>query len=235
MIIYRGPSRIDGRPIVAILTSATGRPSQNRKTGAMAQLWIMPELESPLESTRSGADESVCGKCPLKGLLGKDRTCYVDLSRAPLSVWNKSHRGGYEPDDHKPIGRPVRFGAWGDPAALPLPVIKRLALRAPGWTGYTHQWRKLRGSWRRYLMASADSPADRLEAKRRGWRTFRTQRPGEELEAGEISCPASDEAGKLTTCERCGLCNGKRTDRDPRRDIAIVAHGAGAGNLETIR
>jgi hypothetical protein len=50
---------------------------------------------------------------------------------------------------------------------------------------------------------------------------------------GEIACPASDEAGKRTTCEKCKLCNGADTRNskgyqlyDNRKSISIIVHGA---------
>ncbi len=77
--LYRGPSALDGSPIVAIATGIK-RPSANAKTGAMVQVWILPDNgENPLESVRSGEDASVCGDCPLRGILGKKRTPRVSL------------------------------------------------------------------------------------------------------------------------------------------------------------
>ena len=42
-VIYDGPSRLDGKPVIAILTLE----SANIKTGNMAQLWIMARDEMP--------------------------------------------------------------------------------------------------------------------------------------------------------------------------------------------
>ena len=76
-------------------------------------------------------------------------------------------------------------------------------------------------------MASTDSPADHQEAQHRGWRTFRTKAPDEALLPGEITCPASAESGKLTTCERCRLCDGTHNGKhsDSVRSVAIDVHG----------
>ena len=42
----------------------------------------------------------------------------------------------------------------------------------------------------------------------------------------EILCPASEEAGKKTSCIKCGLCAGTTTKS--KKSIAIVAHGNGS-------
>lgn len=67
MIILEGPPPIDGAPIVAILNGATGRSSANRKTGAMAQLWIIRADISPVDAIHTGEDASVCAPSPLVG------------------------------------------------------------------------------------------------------------------------------------------------------------------------
>jgi hypothetical protein len=241
--VYEGPSMLDGSPIVAIATGIR-TPSNNRKTGAMVQVWILPLDASPLESVRTGADASVCGDCPLRGLLGKERACYVDLGKAPLGVWRAFHRGAYAEWSGEAFSRPLRLGAWGDPAALPADVLERLTSSAPkGHTGYTHAWRKLTGrKGRRYrslLMASADSEADGRTARARGWRTFRVLPAASAAEGpilpgespAEVWCPASPEGGDRSTCDRCKLCSGSSGRTDPRKSIAIRAHGPGARNL----
>jgi hypothetical protein len=54
-IIDRGLSPIDGQPYVAILTLE----SSNRKTGNMAQVWIMREDINPVEAVQTGEDVTV--------------------------------------------------------------------------------------------------------------------------------------------------------------------------------
>ena len=121
-------------------------------------------------------------------------------------------------------------GGWaddGDPAAVPIRVWHAILEGARHWTGYTHQWRRF-PSFKTLCMASCDTPADRVEAATAGWRTFRTLSEGEDLAEGEISCPASAESGKLTTCDKCGLCDGTRYCRHTAavRSIAIQIHGS---------
>jgi hypothetical protein len=82
-------------------------------------------------------------------------------------------------------------------------------------------------------MASVDTVEEAHAAWLGGWRTFRIRAPQDPLLALdrtplECVCPASDEAGHRTTCERCQLCRG--TDR-PARSIAIVVHGKPYSNV----
>lgn len=227
--IWDGNSAIDGAPIVAIVTGLK-RPSKNPKTGPMAQLWILRADISPLDAIASGSDRSICGDCGLRGSNGRERGCYVAVKNAPLAVWRRFTRGGYEsltPIALSAILRErklrIRLGAYGDPAALPIAVIRDLVSQAPGWTGYTHRWQS-RGDLAPYVMASADSPALAQRANALGFRTFRTRVDDQQLLPGEIACPASDEMDHRTSCDRCNLCNGATAD-DRRRSIAIIAHG----------
>lgn len=225
MILYDGPSRIDGQPIVAIATGYD-RPSKNTKTGSMMQVWILHRDSSPVSAVMTGADKAICGNCRHRGTLG-NRTCYVNVGKAPNNVWKKYQQGGYAHATNLiqfGTGRLIRLGAYGDPAAVPTDVWKRLTLGARGWTGYTHLW-KLRPSLKSLLMASVDTEQEHLLAKSMGWRTFRvkpTTKP--ETVMGEIVCPASEEMGHRATCASCLLCNGARVG-DVRKDISILAHG----------
>lgn len=230
LIIYTGPSRLDGSPIVAILTGLD-KPSGNEKTGDMPQLWILPDAgEDPFAAKKSGGDAAVCGDCPLR-----DGRCYVSLLRGPLAIYRAYKAGKYSDGRHltaeqiraactTELGRrrSIRLGAYGDPAALPLPVVQRLVSASPVHTGYTHQWRRF-PELRPYVMASCDTVADYEEARAQGWRCFRVaSAPARELQPGEVWCPAAPEGGASRTCAECGLCRGG--ERVP--SIAILPHGA---------
>lgn len=235
-IVWRGESEfLIGAPIMAIVTGLT-RPSMNPKTGPMAQLWIVRSDMSPLEAIGRKADYAVCGDCPLRGD-GTHRACYVSMKNAPLAI--------YRAADSYPIMTPaevnaiirerglsLRLGAYGEPTAIPLNVIQELA-EGVRTTGYTHQW-MTKSSYRPYLMASVDTPEQAERAHMSGWRTFRTRTTDEPLRDREIICPASDEGGKRTTCEKCTLCNGTTKD-DRRKSIAIIAHGNGKVHFLTFR
>lgn len=212
--------------------------SDNRKTGNMVQVWILRNDMSPVDAVRSNQDDAICGDCKLRGDdAWSGRTCYVNVAQGPNAVWRAYSAGRYE---YLPQcrysevfdGRAVRFGAYGDPVHIPLGIVRYICFFARRWTGYTHQWNKPQyRPYQEYLMASVDSEGEYWRAHFHGWRCFRVRGSEAFIIPGEISCPASDEMGHKTTCERCGLCNGKRARLDGRKDITIVAHGIGAKNL----
>ena len=228
-IAYDGPSAIDGAPIVVIVTGLTG--SANRKTGSMVQTFILRQDIHPTEALKTGEDESICGQCEHRPLLARETgkaPCYVDVSRAPASVWRAYRRGRYTKAPVHVIaralaGRVLRIGTYGDPAAAPVRVWQALTVYVAGWTGYSHQWRTLDRAWQLLVMASADSPADRADAKAAGWRTFRVS-IGLDRQDGEISCPASREAGARVQCIDCKLCKGAQI---VAKDIVIADHALG--------
>ena len=211
--------------------------SDNTKTGPMDQTWILAKDESPVEAVKSGLDEVICGKCPMRAPMGSGfsgRTCYVNVAQGPNAVWRAWRNGRYP---FLPAyryadvftNRAVRFGAYGDPVHIPLRIVRWIVFFASKHTGYTHQWQDAQYQvYREYLMASVESSESSAMAHAAGWRTFRVRRADEVLDAGEITCPASDEAGNRTQCIRCGLCAGSRK---MAKNVAIIAHGIGARNL----
>lgn len=226
VVLYRGPSMLDGAPIVVIATGIASS-SRNSKTGDLVQTWILREDVNPIDAVNSGDDASICGACPHRGQIidGRNvgRSCYVTIFQAPRNVWQSYHRGIYRDyQDGDLAGRTVRLGAYGDPAAVPAHIWHAVLATASGWTGYTHQWRE-HDALKAYVMASCDTVADYVEAKAAGWRTFRVRSASEPLATMEIVCPASEEAGKRTSCASCRLCAGASK---LSKDIAIIAHGA---------
>jgi hypothetical protein len=234
-IIYRGPSLLDGSPIVVIATYS----DRNRKTGTMVQTYIIRADMDPVTANRTGADEAICGTCPLRGIANltkakgqaDKRPCYVTLIHGPSLVYRSMLRGVYpdatDPDAATAIGwgRMVRIGTYGDPAAVPMHVWDALTMRAKGWTAYTHQWLHHFDALT-YAMASVESLTAAKYVWARNGRTFRIIRDVAEIDpAREVLCPASAEAGKRTTCADCRLCAGQAT-RSPK-SVAIVAHGNG--------
>lgn len=232
-VVYRGPSALNGAPIVAILSNVRD-PSVNGKTGPMAQLWILTADESPTDAQRSGADAAVCGACPMRPALAKPGAvrCYVKPFRGALPTWKANHA---EPEDLNGAivamaGRALRLGAYGDPAAIPesAGVVQALCAAASTWTGYSHQWRDRRAAWLRpYVMASIDVGSDRTvraelgRAHRAGWRTFRVTDPDRPtlIEGAEIVCPYVTHGRQ---CIECGLCTGALAAST--RSIVIAAH-----------
>jgi hypothetical protein len=231
-ILYEGPSLINGEPIVVVVTMK----SANRKTGNMPQVWILRKDMTPVEAVKSGDDEAICGKCPHRGT-----TCYVNVGQAPQAVFRTYRNGGYQKVSLDKASilfskRQVRLGAYGDPAAYPVEISAAIAKEAKGNTGYTHQWRTCDQRLKRYVMASVDSPEEAALAQSRGWRTFRVRSEDDPIEQGEISCPASDEAGKKTTCADCLLCSGDMSDRSRKiPSISIIVHGKGATHFNNVK
>lgn len=239
MIIYEGPSQIDRSPIVAILTGHD-TPSVNKKTGPMAQVWILCRDTHPVEAAKSGDDIGACGGC-IHRKLNLD-TCYVTLAHGPAAVWRKYKAGGYPhvagiewpagaaPNrilHRHPRVKGVRFGAYGDPMALPIEVIEQVASWFEFWTGYTHQWRR-RGSeaYAPFCMASIELAHQAPQAWKRGFRTFSTD-PGT---ADSIECPADPAAG--ITCDTCKACGGDSSASGFVSGIWIDPHGRGSQRVE---
>jgi hypothetical protein len=227
-VFYRGPSMLDGSPIIAVATG-TAKGSRNIKTGAEVQTWILRDDVSPVEAIKTGADAAICGDCVHRGDgNGANRSCYVTVFQAPLVVWKSAQRGLYpvvSPVEAGAAlaGKVLRLGSYGDPAAVPVDVWNALVADVAGHTGYTHQWRTsdaLRG----LCMASCDTSFEQELACAQGWRTFRVMAPNSPLLPREINCPASKEAGAKTSCSACKACGG--TSAKAKVNIAIVAHGA---------
>jgi hypothetical protein len=128
-IIYKGPSLLDGKPIVVIATYS----KRNIKTGEVVQTYILVDGINPLEASKTGADFSICGDCAMRGEVttdpnrkqAKNRRCYVNLGQGVLIVYKSFLRGVYAMADNiaarKSIGRGrfVRIGTYGDGAAVP--------------------------------------------------------------------------------------------------------------------
>lgn len=222
-VLHEGPSQLDGAPVVVLVTGVD-TPSRNIKTGPLIQTWILRADVHPMDAIHSGQDASICGACVHRG-----RSCYVNVGWAPGNLWRAWRRGRVAPLQ-PPTGRVVRLGAYGDPVAAPIDAWRAYLAPARGWVGYTHQWAApVAAPFKVLCMASVDTPEEAREARRQGWRTFRIRSVGGALstDAREVVCPASDEAGKRTTCEKCRLCDGGARAKAPH--VAIIAHGAKRG------
>lgn len=233
-IIYRGPSLIDGAPIVAIAIDS----ARNTKTGRMVQTYILRADIDPRDASKTGADFSICGTCPHRGAptddpnakQAKGRSCYVLLGQGPLIAYRSMLRGVYpEISGHAAIaaigaGKLVRLGTYGDPAAVPSFIWESLISEAAGHTAYSHQAATVGADFRpAYMMQSADTEDDARAAWAQGRRTFRVVKSVADIVPGkEILCPASKEAGRRVTCSQCKLCGGNSV---AGKSIAIPDHG----------
>lgn len=230
MVLYRGESPfIDGddRAYAVILTFQ----SDNRKTGDMAQVWLIPENESPLEARKLGLHRIVCGDCPVVKL------CYVNLAHRPRTLYAAYKAGDYpdaDPEVYEPVVayKGVRFGAYGDPVLLPLPLVERLAgLAGRRFTGYTHQWRREEyQGYRPYFMASCETLEDVQLAERMGWRWYMVTL--EDQVAGAVLCPHQNEQNKYTVlCNNCWACNGANRPVGARQRANIIARPTGHSGI----
>ena len=226
-ILQRLNSPINGEPIVVILTI----DSANRKTGNMAQVWILLEDMNPVQAIADGEDYAICGNCPHRlDLTTGNRSCYVNVGQAPLAVWKAYKAGKYgklsdlNPEDLQK--KSIRWGAYGDPAIISPVLFQTINEHAKSHTGYTHQWRE---PWAQVykgdFMASCDGLADYLDASAHGWKCFSVTPKGTTGQGKQ--CPATVE-GSQAQCITCNLCNGDKAD------IWVEAHGAGAKHVTQV-
>ena len=229
MKVWQGPSAYDGRPIYLAITNLV-RDSVNRKTGPTAYAWIMSAEAEPHTAAKAGDDRSCCGDCvrrPANGEYLKAngmKACYVVKHEAPLSI----HRSL---KDATPVGlerakralehsgKILRWGAYGDPAMLPIELGRELSSAAQDHVGYSNQWHlAFAQPWQSLLMASVSSFEAMLQAQAMGWHTFRADKLGSAIANHETICPAYDTKNAVQ-CVSCKLCNPKRG-----RDVVIVEH-----------
>lgn len=231
MILWQGPSQIDGKPIVLIgIKPKKGKA--NKKTGGMIQTYILRGDIAPLSALKTGDDVSICGDCKHRPAnLG---TCYVAVFQGPTMVWNKYQKNGYSTLSLKQGAEwlrdgLVRLGAYGDPAAVPFEVWHSLLRYTATWTGYTHQWHLEQfQEFSEYCMASCDTLEELKQAQDKGWRTFTiTQKDlatvDPMVKSKAFLCPASEEAGKKIQCESCLACSG--TGGSNTASVYIPVHG----------
>lgn len=232
-IAYEGPSEIDGAPIVVIV-NRIDQDSENEKTGALVQSFIIRSDVAPTDALKTGDDASICGDCQHRPLLAKTNgaaPCYVNVGRSVRSVYEAYRRGRYTKADAATIaralaGKIVRLGTYGDPAAAPVRMWEQITRYALGRRGYTHQWDRPgfdAAAWGRLVMASADTIDEAAKANLLGMRVFRVS-IGVDKQAGEVTCPASAEGGRKSTCAKCTLCAGTSIQA---RDVVIADHATG--------
>jgi hypothetical protein len=223
-VIYDGPSRINGKPIVALLQYE----SDNAKTGNTPQVWILPKMDPNL-ARRTGGDVCVCGGC----IFSRNNGCYVS-GRALDAVW-RSYQSGRNYSDRRHAQwwykreRPptTRIGSYGDPVAVPIEVWEWLS-SLPGENeilGYTQEWKNPRADgYQKFCMASTKSRKESELAELMGWRYFRVATPGDEgLAERQIVCPHVED--DQNACKGCQLCTGGDVTTDKRPHIVNPVHG----------
>ena len=239
LIVYEGPSTIDGAPIVVILTGLD-QSSANGKTGDLIQSFIIRADVEPHDALKTGDDASVCGLCPHRPLIVRmlakvgivSSPCYVKVHESVLSVYRAFRRGSYARAASVAQvaaalrGRKLRLGTYGDPAAAPVELWALLVSLSAGHVGYTHQWQAHgfdAAAWSPLVMASADTADEAAQATAMGMRYFRVS-IGVDKQPLEVTCPASVEGGRKAQCSDCMLCGGTSKNA---RSVVIADHAAG--------
>lgn len=214
-VIYEGKSQINGDNIVAIVTMN----SNNIKTGNMASMWIMNADIPPTQASKEGKDISVCGDCKHRASL--NGACYVILHHAPLQVYKSYKKGSYPTVTNLNVfeGIKMRFGAYGDPSAIPTQILVSIKAVVKNNTSYTHQWKQGNEMLKKFSMASVDSIEEQKQAVSEGWRTFRVTDNLNDIQSNEIICPNTT---KNIKCIDCGLCSGNNVKG---KNIVIEIHG----------
>jgi hypothetical protein len=236
-VIFNGKSQIDNAPIIGVVILK----STNAKTGNMGQLHIIREDVAPHIAVKTGQDVSVCGDCKHRAV--NNGACYVTTFQGPLQVYKSYKKGSYPFAKDLSIfeGMKIRFGAYGDPYALPMALLTNLKAVVENNTSYTHQWKQGSKALKQVSMASVDSIEEQKSAVNEGWRTFRvtsdlsdiqsneilnegwrTFRVTSDLsdiQSNEILCPNTSHN---VQCIDCGLCNGNISKA---KNIVIEVHG----------
>ena len=226
IVLYDGPSLINGERIVMIATGLK-RKTKNNKTGDMIQTWILCADKPPIEANKCGDDLAVCGTCKHRHF----RSCYVNLAHGPHNIYKAWKKGSYtDMDSSDPAisdlftDRYLRVGSYGEPTAVPAEIWQNLTKHTLGFVGYTHRWKTCNIDYREFCMASCDTEKEALDALSRDWRPFYVRQEGDEILPRFFSCPASKESGKVSNCQKCGGCKGGKASVNGRFPT-IIYHG----------
>jgi hypothetical protein len=172
--------------------------------------------------------ESVCFDCPFRGYLKCYTHKYQQYSGflSMLKSIAREFKNVQEiPSIHlleKKIveisnDKYIRFGTYGEPTLLPLDLVSNMVKASKSHTGYTHQWAK-KTDYSAYFMASTHTENQASQAQKLGFRSFIASN---KTLTNAVVCPASNEAGFKSTCEKCGLCSGQRKGT---KNIQILEH-----------
>ncbi len=173
--IYKGPSRINGKEIIAVLTVN----SSNKKTGDMSELRI---IEVDADTSTLPKDTITVWKTYQNGdyplVDAKDFRIFQDF--------------------------PIMFSAYGDPYAIPEQILFELYTVASKVTSYTHQWeRPDAASLKTFSMAVVNNLVDYNRALAAGWRTYRVKQSNEALQKNEMLCSYESSQVQCKDCNLC--------------------------------
>ena len=224
-VIHDGKSPYDSAEIM-VLAVCIKESSTNIKTGWMIQIYILRKDVPPVEAVKLGLDESVCGNCSMRW--NKGGGCYV-IPFHYSRMWKK----GLEAPRITPTelakladkhNTPIRQGAYGDPAMVPMDVWEELenAVSNKKGSSYTHQWEWVSPEYAKFSMASVENLKQKADAQALGYRTYRMVYDESEIVKDERLCLNSSRG---IQCRECGQCGGNRSKASHRqKNIAIVKH-----------
>jgi len=218
-ILWEGLSEYTGQSIYTTINLT----SSNIKTGNIPQITMLCTDEKPTDALKSGLDEAICGGCRLrpinhKQLKMEDQPCYVNCGFGPNAIHRtKDKLLPTDPAETYEIGRD---GAHGDPAARPKNVSLSIRAKFKKLLGYTHNWQDKKSQYlSKWCMASIHSLSEKIEANKKGFRTFRTVKfAASKLASDEIVCP---NFTRSIQCKDCGLCAGNDVKA---KNIVIPIH-----------
>jgi hypothetical protein len=214
-----------GNVVVSFQFSTT-----NTKTGDLVQSYIFPASWLLTDAKISTLDDSdSCFDC-IHGR-NKEKTCYVQKGTASWGLSSKVKSLRKLGLDNIPYlssdieakliqgvaGRGLRFGSFGEPILLGEQLVSKLAKSASMWTGYTQRWHVEKWA-SKYFMASVTTEALAEASHKLGFRSFFV---GATDSKNFVTCPASKEAGRRSTCDSCRLCMGSSSKA---KSIKILPH-----------
>ena len=221
---------------VDILITFT-KKSVNIKTGDIPQVNMLLADEKPTDALKSGSDFAICGNCELRPINHKEKPiaelpCYVNCGFGPNAIHRIKDKL-LETD--KQVWPIIRHGAYGDPFAAGKKVNDKIRAKAKKVIAYTHAWQLKGASYlAEFCMASVHSIKGKIEANKKGFRTFRTVKYACSILADdEIVCPnfttgpsknldIPTEHKKALQCKDCGLCDGNQSKT--AKNIVIPIH-----------
>lgn len=106
----------------------------------------------------------------------------------------------------------VRFGAFGEGVDLGSEIFVGIALQASTYTSYTRKWMMPAFEWASdFAQASVFNLKEEVLANEKNFKTYRLIQKADDLKTvqpSSILCPASKEAGRISNCANCKLCDG---------------------------
>lgn len=237
VVLYRGPSTLNGKPIIMVEYGVNR--INNHKLGRMIEVAVFPADMLPSEAAKAGDDAAVCGDCP--GRPANHGYCYVQVAKEVDKTWEAAHNLPVTDLAEacrlvRESGLPIRFGTYGDCAAVPFEIVEALAIAARGpngnsrHTGFTHQRSHSNFDPRmlKYLSASIEFPEQGDELRRQfpGVKTYRIGLAESDILPNERLCPGGPEPDDVHCCD-CLSCSGM-CQTGSTGDRFTVVHGSKA-------